>query len=157
METGRTGRWASLGPVQPCVPPSAVQRLRLRVRARAARWARGLIGTALIPLGACGAPAAGADADAGPAPTPCRMLLRTAADWPTVAPLAAEVARRTALPAPGVVPITARLFAITLRAPDAATCAAARARLTADPGFALGADPDRRRTRPAPPAASSAQ
>ncbi|MDE2082825.1 MAG: hypothetical protein KGI90_15850 [Burkholderiales bacterium] len=126
-----------------------------RLRVRAAGWASGLIGTALIPLGACSAPTAGADA--GPAPTPCRMLLRTAADWPAAAPLAAEVARRTALPVPGVLPITARLFAITLQAPDAATCAAARARLTADPGFALGADPDRRRTRPAPPAASSAQ
>ncbi|MDE2146992.1 MAG: hypothetical protein KGJ24_09925 [Burkholderiales bacterium] len=130
---------------------------------RAGPWVPGLMGAALVsalgPLGGCSAGSAAAVAAADPAPTPpaCRALLRTASDWPALPPLAAEVARRSALPVQSLAAITPRLFALTLQAADPAACSAALARLGADPGFALGVDPDRHRTRPAAPAASTSQ
>ncbi len=105
-----------------------------------------------LALGACSA-AGGATIE--PA-TPCALVLTTAADWPTVQALSAAIAQRAGLPVTHLLPITPRMFALELDAAGAIACERATARLAADPTFARSVEPDRRRTLPPRPSASSA-
>jgi hypothetical protein len=91
------------------------------------------------------------------APAGMRLQLRTVADWPDAAALAARVAQVTALPVRDATGIAPRLFALTLDCVDEAACAAARARLLAERSLIESVHDDRRIPSPSRPAASTAR
>ena len=106
---------------------------------------------ALAGLGACSLPPA-APAD----PQGARVLLSTVADWTAGAELAAAAAQRAGVPVRDLAALGSKTFVLTLDCSGEAACRQAIARLGADPGFARAVEPDRRRTLPPRPSASSA-
>jgi hypothetical protein len=114
-----------------------------------------LLASALPAAALLGCAAAAPAADM-PAPTGAIVLL-TAADWASAPAVAEEAARRAGVAVARATALSPRMFALTLACDSEAECRRAIARLAADAHFAADVQPDRRRSLPPRPSASSSQ
>ena len=112
---------------------------------------------AATALAGCAASSTAADTAAPPPVVPdLRVIVETVDDWPSAASFAERAARAAGVPGADVLPLGPWRFALTLRCADAAACERARQRLAADTALVADVQTPARRTRPAPPARSTA-